>query len=80
MFRCPECLGRTRVLRTVSERGGLTRRRRCQACGFRLTTHERRAGEKSPLDVAAMRIPIAELVRIPGFADLLRSLNGNFGK
>ena len=39
-LRCPKCGGKTGVTNTRAIDGGIYRRRRCVACGYRKTSRE----------------------------------------
>ncbi|GIW79244.1 MAG: hypothetical protein KatS3mg105_4402 [Gemmatales bacterium] len=62
-FQCPTCDKPMRVLRTTHSRDAILRRRICPACGFRMTTAERRLGDRKPATSARAVISIAQLVR-----------------
>lgn len=47
---CPECDGPTGVIDSRRHDGYVRRRRKCRACGRRLTTFEKVAGERLPAD------------------------------
>ena len=53
-MRCPSYLGNTHVLDSRPAGDTVIRRRECERCGHRFTTHERKAIEQLPLPPRAV--------------------------
>lgn len=67
---CPRCSGGTLVAETHALRGGevLARRRQCEECGYRFTTHEAAddRGDETRLVLASIRRDVDRLAALLG--------------
>lgn len=61
-IECPECGGPTYVIKSQKRRAHILRRRRCRACGAKVTSVERPLG--SSADVQAVKDQAAEMMRL----------------
>ena len=67
-FACNECGSAMAVIRTLSKPGIVLRRRKCLKCGCRMTTTERKVGDRDKMTAlgAHERIYIAQLLKFAG--------------
>lgn len=66
-FRCPDCGGCMRCVRTLPAAGVTTRRRQCPACKAKITTVEKPVNRAVPTATASAEVALS-------IGDLLRTL------